>query len=963
MRSFLLIAVGALCLLTCGRKAEGPKTPDQALLTLKLDPDFEVKLFAAEPMVLDPVDVVFDERGRAFVADMLDLPWDPPKGKKARSRIVMLEDTNGDGRADKSTVFAENVLQVSGLMVWNGGLIVPSAPEILYLKDTNGDGKADTREVWFTGFFQGNPEAQITNPRLGLDNWIYFNNTGNAGLITSPKHPKLAPLQIRGADFRYHPVRGIAETAAGAGQYGSTFDDWNNRFISQNTIHLRHVVLPMHYLARAPNLEVRDVNHDPYGKRERLMWPITRPQEWRVKRTEMRQKRYDENKTGRIEHVAGHITGATGGTVYKGDAWPREYYGNIFTGDVSANLVRRDLVEPDGVTFSAKPAYEGKEFLASNDQWFRPTNFANAPDGNLYFTDMYREIIETPESIPEELKKNLDFYSGNDKGRIYRIVSKRPAASRGLKVDLGSQSTADLVTTLENPNGWHSETAKRLLLERRDKAAIAPLRRLGTARALWVLEGMNALEPADLITAMKSSDAHLREQAVRMSESLPITYSLERALLSLATDPDVRVRFQLALTLGRHAVSSNGAAARAALVRIAQKDAANEWTRTAVMLSGAASPVDMLRQTHKLNPDFELRLSRLIGVRQNPAEIAAVLTLLTPEGLDALAKGLELSGTRGLNVPGADGLGEKGWKLARYLAMPTLMANAERLALDATIDPERRILALQALRGSTYAKAAAALESAVKSSAPGNVQAAAIDTAASFDDLGVSEQLLRYWKQYAPEGRARAVAALLKQKSRVPALLDAIEKGTVEPAMIEVGARNRLLEDTNPAIAKRAKTLLKAGGDRARVVADHRDVVRMRGDIAHGKQVFEDACAKCHLPRRQGGGRVGPDLSGISMKTREELLESILNPSASIEPRFVNYIVTTKDGRTYDGVLASETPGGITLRGGQEEDVTILRRDIANIRSSSISLMPEDLEKGVSKQGLADLIAYLRGGD
>lgn len=181
--------------------------------------------------------------------------------------------------------------------------------------------------------------------------------------------------------------------------------------------------------------------------------------------------------------------------------------------------------------------------------------------------------------------------------------------------------------------------------------------------------------------------------------------------------------------------------------------------------------------------------------------------------------------------------------------------------------------------------------------------------------------------------------------------------------MIEVGARNRLLEDTNPAIAKRAKTLLKAGGDRARVVADHRDVVRMRGDIAHGKQVFEDACAKCHLPRRQGGGRVGPDLSGISMKTREELLESILNPSASIEPRFVNYIVTTRDGRTYDGVLASETPGGITLRGGQEEDVTILRRDIANIRSSSISLMPEDLEKGVSKQGLADLIAYLRGGD
>lgn len=962
MRNFLLAAVAVLCLSACGRKGEGPKTPDQALLTLKVDPDFEVQLFASEPMVLDPVDVVFDERGRAFVADMLDLPWDPPPGKKARSRIVMLEDTNGDGRADKSTVFADNILQVSGLMVWKGGLIVPSAPEILYFKDTNGDGKADTREVWFTGFFHGNPEAQITNPRLGLDNWIYFNNTGNPGLVTSPKHPTMAPLQLRGADFRYNPIRGVAEAAAGAGQYGSTFDDWNNRFISQNTTHLRHVVLPMHYLARAPNLEVRDVNHDPYGKRERLMWPLTPPQEWRVKRTQMRQQRYDENKTGRIEHAAGHITGATGSTMYKGDAWPREYYGNIFTGDVSANLIRRDLITPDGVTFSAKPAYEGKEFLASTDQWFRATNFANAPDGNLYFTDMYREIIETPESIPEELKKELDFHAGDDKGRIYRIVSKRPVATRGIKVDLGSQSTAELVNMLEHPNGWHVETAKRLLLERQDKAAIEPLRRLGTARALWVLEGMNALAPADLIHALKSTDARLREQAVRMSESLPISPPLERALLALAADPDARVRFQLALSLGRHAASPNGAAARGALVRIAQKDAGNEWVRTAVMLSGAASPVEMLRKTQKLNPDFESRLSRLIGVRQNPSEIAAVLPVLSPEGLDALATGLELSSARGLKVPGADSLGEKGWKLARYISMPALMASAEKLALDATIDPARRTLAIQALRGSTYPKATAALESAVKTSAPGNVQAAAIDTAASFDDPGVAAEILRHWKQYAPEGRTRAVAALLKQNSRVPALLDAIEKGTLEAGMIDTGARNRLLDDTNPAIAARAKKLLKAGGDRARVVAEHRDVVGMRGDIKHGKEVFDDACAKCHLPRRQGG-RVGPDLSGISMKTREELLESILNPSASIEPRFVNYIVITKDGRTFDGVLASETPGGITLRGGQEEDVTILRKDIANIRSSSISLMPEDLEKGVSKQSLADLIAFLRGGD
>jgi len=395
-------------------------------------------------------------------------------------------------------------------------------------------------------------------------------------------------------------------------------------------------------------------------------------------------------------------------------------------------------------------------------------------------------------------------------------------------------------------------------------------------------------------------------------------------------------------------------------VKIAQKDAANDWVRTAVMLSGAGAPVELLRQTQKLNVDFEKRLSRLIGVRQQPAEIAAVLPLLSEEGLEALGRGLELSGARGLRVAGAERLGEKGWKLARYLSMPALMASAEKLAQDATIDPARRALALQALRGSTYAKAAAALESVVKTAAPGNVQGAAIDTVASFADAGVPAELLRHWKQYAPEGRTRAIAALLQQTARVPVLLDAIEKGTVEAAVIEVGARNRLLEDANPAVAQRAKALLKAGGDRAKVVESYRDVVKMRGNVPHGKEVFEDACAKCHLPRQQGG-RVGPDLSGISMKSKEELLEAILNPSASIEPRFVNYIVTTKDGRTFDGVLANETPGAITLRGGQEADVTILRGDVQSIRASSISLMPEDLEKGLSKQGMADLIAYLRG--
>jgi putative heme-binding domain-containing protein len=207
------------------------------------------------------------------------------------------------------------------------------------------------------------------------------------------------------------------------------------------------------------------------------------------------------------------------------------------------------------------------------------------------------------------------------------------------------------------------------------------------------------------------------------------------------------------------------------------------------------------------------------------------------------------------------------------------------------------------------------------------------------------------------------VAALLNHRDRVPVLLGAIEKGRIEPAAVDIAARARLMEQSDPAIAKQAKAVFQnQNSDRAKIVAAYQDALKLSGDIGRGKKLFEENCGKCHLPRRQGG-RVGPDLSGINNKTKEELLTSVLNPSYAIEPRFTYYIVTTKDGHMHDGVISSETPGMVTLRGGTEgaED-TILRRNIAEMRASSLSLMPDGLEDSLGRQGIADVITYLRGG-
>ncbi len=978
----------------CSRKNPEEKalSPEDSLKAIHFSGDFHAELFAAEPEVMSPVEMVFDENGKIYVAEMMDYPEDPPAGKPARSRIRLLEDTNGDGKIDRSTVFADHVLAVSGIMPWKGGLIVTSAPDILYMKDTDGDGKADVRKVLYTGFAKSNHESRVTNPRLGPDNWIYCSNTGNDGRITSPDHPEMPPVLIRGADFRFDPISGKAEAASGPAQFGSTIDDFGERYISQNTTHIRHVVVPMKYLARAPLLEVHAEAQDisDHGRPSARMYPLTGPQEWRKERTKLRQQRYDENHLNVTEQVGGWFTAASGGTIYTGDAFPKEYVGNVFTGDVSGNLVHRDLIREDGPTFAAHRAKDGVEFLASTDVWFRPCNFVNAPDGNLYVTDIYRQVIETPESIPEEIRKKINFYNGDTLGRIYRIKANHPLRNGDLKPNLGAASSTELVKQLANPNGWHRVTAQRLLLERQDRSAIPDLKRMaasgptpeGRVHALWLLSSLGALEPVEVEAALKDPDARIRKNALQISESLlAASKPLQDAVVAMSKDPDPQVQFQASLTLGQMKDSR----ALSTLAQLAHEHSADPWFRVAILSSVAdsASPfyhMLLAKGEAWTDPEMLVQLSSLIGARQNKTELAqwfqTVPRLSQPDReLTGLMHGLKLSSAHNLEVPGAEqvlnrllnsdkeAVQNAAWETSRYFELAGLVRRASADAVNANLPQAKRILAIRALRGGHWDGVAPVLEKILGTHPSPEIESAAVDSIAAFDEPAAGKMILDNWRGYSPPARERAVNALLAQKNRVPMLLKAIEDGQVETAALDGGARSHLYEDPDPAISHKARSLLESSNsDRAKVVASYHDATTLPGDSGHGKKLFEDHCAKCHMPRRQGG-RVGPDLSGINNKTKEELVTSILNPSYAIEPRFVNYVITTNDGRMYDGVIANETPGSITLRGGSDEgDQTVLRKNIADIRASSVSLMPEGFEKDLSKKDLADIIAYLRGG-
>ena len=352
--ALLVLLLATAC---ASRDAKGPydtdpRNPEESRKTFQIVEGFRAELFAAEPNVVDPVEMAFDENGDVYVAEMLDYPFDPEPGKPPRSRIRFLEDTNGDGRIDKATIFADQLLQVTSVLPWKGGVLATSAPDILYLKDTNGDHKADLREVWFTGFegHSVSPESRITNLRFAVDNWIYAANNGRPGEITSPKWPDHPAVIVRGYDFRFQPVTGKFEPAAGPTQFGMAVDDWGDRFVSQNTIHLRHAVLPARYVLAnrffTPGSMLQYIPQD--NPNESWVYPLTKPQQWRLERTQARQERYDETQPGRKELVGGHFTAATGATAYTGDAFPAEFKGNIFVADANGGLVHRDILETLG---------------------------------------------------------------------------------------------------------------------------------------------------------------------------------------------------------------------------------------------------------------------------------------------------------------------------------------------------------------------------------------------------------------------------------------------------------------------------------------------------------------------------------------------------------------------------------------------------------------------------------------
>ncbi|HTV01769.1 MAG TPA: PVC-type heme-binding CxxCH protein [Luteitalea sp.] len=993
----LVVLLGGRALIGQSGPAGPPYAPARSMAEIVLEPGLRIELVASEPDVQSPVAMDIDEDGRMFVVEMPGYPLDvSPTG-----RVKLLEDTNGDGRVDRSTVFADGLRLPSGVMRHKRGILVTSPPDLIYFEDVNGDGKADVREVVLTGFARTNPQHAVNHPVYGLDNWIYLAHSGGSQPViyadlfgdqgkdlTFPGRPEIKGLDSRGRGVRLKPDAFKVEGLSSRTQYGNAFDVYGRFFAHNNSIHQRHEVLAARYAERNPHLLLPSAMAEISDHGNNNILPITHG------------ARFD------LLTEPGQFTSACGLTVYSGGALPPEFEGTTLVAEPVHNLVHRDVLTPKGSTFVASRARADREFLASKDAWFRPVNFYIGPDGALYVIDYYRPYIEHPEWASSDLQKSPAVLStGKDRGRIYRITAAtpRPGATPARRPALGAASDADLVAALASPNVWWRRTAQRLLVSgnRHDAApAIEALARtrptaLGRLHALWTLEGLDRL-PASLVTqAFTDPDAGVRENAIILAERHLGDAPTVDALLRLTDDPDARVRFQLLATLG----FIDSTASRTAQDRLLLRDIEDEWVQIAALSASsdralawferALDPAaGLITQESPGRARFLDRLGGVVAARQRSAELARAVSVVTdpsaPAGdwwraalLEGLARGTTgVAGRKALaaSQPTLLTLATGDQARLRRAAVALLVVSdvtpgeaaslagtrAAAIAIDGTATVAARVDALTLLALVDAPAHRPTFERVIGGTEPEAVQVAAVNALGRVTSHDVPTFLLTKWPTLPSQVRSAAATTVLARREGAVAMLAALKAGSVKVWMLNFGQKRSLIMHRDEAIRADARTVLEESpAARAQRVARYGAALGGRGDAKRGADVFTRNCAMCHQIDGANGVEVGPDLSTVRHQPMPVLLANILEPSRSIAQHYETYQVERTSGEGLVGVIGEQSPTSITFRQGPGHTATLKRSDIRQMTVVPQSLMPESFDQQITPADMAHLLAYL----
>ena len=944
------------------------RSPEDSLRSIEVLDGFKVELVVAEPMVMDPVDVGWGPDGKMWIVEYADYPLGLDGNGKPGGRVRFLEDTDGDGRYDKSTVFLEPIAYPTGIMPWREGVLITAAPEIFYAEDTDGDGRADVHKTLFSGFGEGNQQHRMNHPRWGLDNWVHAANGDSGGTIRS--HATGQTVSISGRDLRFKPDEGSIDPQTGQTQFGTNRDNWGNWFGCNNSNQGWLYALADQYLRRNPHLAPPPgrVNVAP----DRTVYPVGRV----ISHCDLKHR----------PHAAwgkpGNLTSAAGLMIYRDDLFGPHFAGNLFVGDSVYNVIHRRILTPDGVVFRGErgPDEQQSEFLASHDSWFRPSTQTTGPDGAIWVLDMYRFVIEHPEWIDDDLEKTLDLRLGHDKGRIYRIypVDKKPRPIPRLD----TLDTAGLVAALDSPNGWQRDMVHQMLLWRSDSTAVKPLEetvvgsKRATARlhALCVLDGLDALTPRIAIEALADEHPGVRRHAVRVSERLLDAHpTVGSALLALENDTDPHVLMQLAYSLGEWDDSRAGRL----LGRMAAQGADNTYLTAAVMSSATghleAMVAEVLPDASQLtaHPKLLGHLLNLAVALEDRTAIARLLYVAAAKPktgyagwqYQAVAQLLdELDRQETTLQELAAGVDSQYKDVVKQVSR--LIDDAWAMARNEEAALKDRVAALGILAHSVKRPGGnlPALAELLVPQSPLEIQLAVVGAVGRLRDERVPDLLLAGWSEQGPKLNTAVVDVLLSRREWAARLLDQIENEPRLATVLGTTRRDMLLRYADREIRTRAEQLLgkaTTSEEIQQALEKYAPVLDLTGDPVRGKEVFvETTCADCHK-LQDVGNDVASDLRALVDTSPGALLVGLIDPNRAVEDKFIEYTAVTTDGVMLSGMLVEETTGSLTLADTAGKLHTILRKDLDEFVSTGRSHMPEKLEAKMDFQQMADVFAFI----
>jgi uncharacterized protein len=914
-----------------------PLTPEKSVKHYSTPEGFEMKLFAADDQFAGgkPMAMTWDEQGRLWAVVTTDYPNEMQKPGEGRDKIVVLEDTDGDGKADKTTVFADKLSIPTSILCVHGGVLVHQAPHTLFLKDTDGDGKADVRKELFTGWSINDTHAGPSNLRYGFDNWIYgsVGYAGYQGTIGGER------FNFRQGYYRFklELKDGVPECtkmeflrSTNNNTWGFTFNEDGEMFGSTaNGCVLVHLPIPNRYYEKVKGMSAS------------VLAPIALDNKYHPITEQVRQVDWH-----------GGFTSAAHCAIYTARTYPQEYWNRTaFVSDPTGHLTATFVLQPNGTDYVAR---YGWNLVAGQDEWIAPIDAQVGPDGHMWILDWYNFIVQhnpTPQGFKTGKGAAYETELRDKKhGRIYRLVYTK--AKDAKTPNLAKADNTTLVNALKHDNLFWRLTAQRLLVEGNVQ--------LDEELKKLLADDVAGIHARNLPGAKPGTPKGKLAQLLAISDTegnrdIGPYLAGEVAALDANTDRNIADATIIASTvhagavldhLARHESALQPAAIKAVVLIASNAAARNPQGLIQVLTVCKNEPVNDAIVTGLIAGVSTTKRPKLTG-----RQIIEFHGVLEKASVASRGKLLKLG-----SAWGVDGLDAQLVALSKKMLSTVQDTKAtEAIRLDA---------AKQAIElAPTDDATAQAIVQLVNAKGSLTLNAGLLEALGTSKSKTLGTDLVAKLSDMPVSLRSPTLRLILARPESTTAYLDAVEKGTLRFDLLALDQKTALAAHPNTKIAERAKKLLAAGGglpdaNRQKVIDEYHEVLKADGNVANGKKLFTTHCAKCHKHGGEGA-QIGPDLTGFAVHPKVEILIHVLDPSRSVEGNYKAYSVNQLDGSTITGLLSSETKTTVEILDAENKRHTIQRDDIDVMKESPKSLMPEGFEKDLTKPLMADLLAFL----